>query len=188
MLRKPLFLIALILRLCPASEAKPLDQSQIDKLVQFGLDCAAKKTPVDDYPPTPGVNPPDHPSYTCANFIASALKRFKAKSTEDYGVFGSDPKLNYVWGTLVFKFTAGVNKPDFSKVKKGDVLQFRDVQVPWANKPFTQHTAIVVAQKSNGIIQVVEQNYANQKFVTLDTLDLSGITAGTLWVYRPEAK
>jgi hypothetical protein len=126
-------------------------------------------------------------AYTCADFVAWVMHQVKAKSTEDFHVSGFDPNLNYVWGKLVVQHDAGKPAADFKKIRPGHVLQFRNVEGPKTGK-FSQHTAIVYRNLGKGRLVLLQQNYNNQKFVSKDTIDFSGMTSGTLWVYRPVTK
>jgi hypothetical protein len=79
------------------------------------------------------------------------------------------------------------------------VIQFRNVEITlkttypngsWSTRTETmlQHSAIVALNQGNGRFVVLEQNYNHQSFVTRNLLNLSGMTSGTVWVYRPVAK
>jgi hypothetical protein len=138
-------------------------------------------------------------TYSCANFVAWVLHQTGAKSTENYGISGPNPNLNYVWGQLVVQHNASGPLSAFNAVQPGDVIQFRNVALTlktthpngsWSTRTVTmqQHTAIVAQNQGNGRFVVLEQNYNHQSFVTRDPLNLSGMTSGTVWVYRPVAK
>jgi hypothetical protein len=124
--------------------------------------------------------------FTCTDFVAWVMHDAGTKSTEDFGVSGFNPGLNYVWGNLVVQHSVGSLNSDFRLVQPGDVLQFGDVLAPTLNAQ--QHNAIVSQNLGGGVFVVVEQNDNRQPFVTVDQLDLSAMTQGTICVYRPEAK
>jgi hypothetical protein len=140
----------------------------------------------------------------CANFVWAALQSVGAKTTADFGVVdppgstsSNQPSAtDYVWGDRVMTFHPGSDDvSSLSAVKPGDVLQFRNVGI-WDRGTLvgtiTQHTAIVVANLGNGRLQVVQQNFNFQTWVTsdpnLDVHDFNTYGGGTVWVYRPVAK
>jgi hypothetical protein len=155
-------------------------------ILQYGLDHKGLPTADPSLP------------YTCADFAAAALHFAGANSTENYGVSGMDPSLDYVWGNLVLQQQAGASPANFNQVQPGDILQFRNVASTVSTSSngststyswsFPQHTAIVYQNLGNGRLTLLEQNFNEQKFVTVDTIDLSGMTSGTVWVYQPVAK
>jgi hypothetical protein len=151
--------------------------SLAQKIIRFGLAHLGKPTA------DRGMT-----AYTCANFVAAALHSANAKSTEDFGVSGANGNLDYVWGKRVLTHRAGSPDSDFQKVQPGDVIQFRNVQGPRTGGVYRQHTAIVYQNLGGGKFVVLEQNFNNQKFVTRDTIDMSRLTSGTMWVYRPVRK
>jgi hypothetical protein len=161
--------------------------SPAQTIVQFGLSHMGKATMESGQ------------SATCANFVAAALHNAHARSTEDYGVTGMNTNLNYIWGNLVVQHNAGGSTGDFSRVQVGDIIQFRNVNSTvktthpngsWSTQSwsFPQHTAIVYQNLGGGRFTVLQQNSNGRQYVTEDTIDLSGMTSGTLWVYRPVAK
>jgi hypothetical protein len=165
----------------------PAASSLSQTIIQFGLAHLGRATT------EPGQ------SATCANFVGAALHAAHAKSTEDYGVTGMNTNLDYVWGTRVVQHSAGGSSSDFALVKPGDVIQFRNVNSTvkttqpngsWSTQSwsFPQHTAIVYQNLGGGRFTVLQQNADNRQYVTQDTINLSGMTSGTLWVYRPVAK
>jgi hypothetical protein len=157
-------------------------------LLQYGLNHLGKATMEAGQTPT------------CANFVAAALHAIHARSTEDYGVTGMNTNLNYIWGNRVLTVQAGQSLSGLStQVRSGDILQFRNVNSTvkttnpngsWSTRSwsFPQHTAIVYQNLGNGRLVVLQQNSDHRQYVTRDTIDLSGMTSGTLWVYRPVAK
>jgi hypothetical protein len=156
--------------------ARPNNAALPQKILQFGRAHLGKPTA------DPGLG------FYCANFVAAALHAAGARSTENFGVSGANPNLDFVWGKLVVKHTAGRPDSDFKLAQPGDVLQFRHAQGPKSNGMFEQHTAIVEKNLGGGRFVVLEQNYNNQKFVTRDTIDMSRMTSGTVWIYRAVPK
>ena len=126
----------------------------------------------------------------------AALLSVGAKTTGDFGVVdppnwpaNTPSPVDYVWGQLVLTYHPGPGAnagAALANLQPGDVLQFRNVAVTGGQ--ITQHTAIVARNNGGGSLDVVEQNYNHQTFVTADTLDLSAMTGGTVWAYRPVPK
>jgi uncharacterized protein YkwD len=128
----------------------------------------------------------------CTDLVINALQAAGARTTYDYGVSG--PNADYVWGSLVLTHRAGDSAAGFAAVQAGDVIQFRDVvsrvssggsNSSWS---FPHHTAIVERNLGGGRFILLEQNVNGQRWVHEDTVDLLGMTQGTLWVYRPVAR
>jgi hypothetical protein len=153
--------------------------------IQFGLSNLNQSVVV------PGFAP------TCANFVIEALAAAGAMSTVDFGVVdppgqpsGQVSAVDYVWGNLKLTYhPAGSSTVSaLTNVQPGDVLQFRDVNQPAGILPIQQHTAIVYANLGGGKFLVLQQNFAGHAFVTLDVMDLSTMSGGTVWVYQPVPK
>ncbi len=151
------------------------------KITQFGLDHLGQPTAL------PGQ------ADNCATFVEAALQNSGAKGDGYY------PKSlasgNYAWGNLVAQHKAGGPLSDFKRLQPGDVLQFRGVVSTVTTKQgngrwtsswdFPHHSAIVYQNLGGGRLVLLEQNFNDQQFVTRDTVDLSGMTSGTVWAYQP---
>jgi hypothetical protein len=127
----------------------------------------------------------------CAMLVLRAFEAAGAK-------FGKDlpapqppmQKDDYVWGRQL-----GADE----EVLPGDVIQFRDVEIKtvfpnrsWKVSFYSHHTAVVSEVKGKQKFIVIQQNAGDpkkteeqRKIVQQDTLDLSGKTKGTIWIYRP---
>ena len=88
---------------------------------------------------------------------------------------------------------------DFNSVQPGQIIQFRNVSstikttldngsTSTSTLSASQHTAIVFQNLGGGRFVLLEQNFNNKQYVTQDTWDFSGMTAGTMWIYQPVAK
>jgi hypothetical protein len=136
--------------------------------------------------------------FTCANFVHVALHSVGAKSTSDFGVLdppappGGWPNdispTDYVWGNLKFTYRPGVDAVSaLDAIQVGYVLQFREVRTPYPvpDPVIHQHTAIVDQNMTGGQMVFLQQNWAQVKHVTLNQVDMSRWTGGTVWVYEP---
>jgi hypothetical protein len=151
-------------------------------------------TPSSHDPSVPNPKPAGALDPVCANFVWAALQGVGAKTFGDFNqhdsTTGQPSLIDYKWGDLVLTYKPGKAKvSSLSAVEPGDVLQFRDVGTRFG--PIVQHTAIVVRNLGNGRLLVVQQNFANQTWVTsdptLDVHDFNTYSGGTVWVYRPVA-
>lgn len=118
-------------------------------------------------------------------------------------------KGDYVWGTLVKVVSSDEEKPVDSapaaKVLPGDILQYHDCRFVFVtvsgNSTRTQtitaqhHTSIVAKVDPTGQypIEVFEQNAPNvqnveTRQVMLSPIDLSGLRAGWIRIYRPKPR
>jgi hypothetical protein len=135
----------------------------------------------------------------CATLAVEALRAADARTTFDYGVSGPDG--DYRWGKLLARF---------DDAQPGDVIQYRDVKivstttnrtrdgVTWTEtrtQTMGHHTAIVSANLGGGKLRVLEQNVgpldkgdAARKVVQENELNLSDMTSGKVWIYRPVQK
>lgn len=127
----------------------------------------------------------------CGTLADAALKAAGAKSFDELGPTG--PDADYVWGDLVATLTPA-NHPT-GDIMPGDVIQFRDVAFFketvdvngnwwWETSRFPHHTAIVESVDGHSVT-ILHQNVNGELFVQEATLDLDGMTQGTMWVYRP---
>ncbi len=124
----------------------------------------------------------------CTDLADQALRGAGAKTAYQLGPLGLDA--NYVWGTLVSTITAA-NKTA-AGILPGDILQYRDVSQSvdigafvWSSHAL-HHTSVVKAVSADGQhLCVFEQNANGRRTVGTGYLSLAGLTAGTLWVYRP---
>ena len=76
-------------------------------------------------------------------------------------------------------------------VLPGDMVQFENVKLTSPdgyNWTFPQHSAVVYANKGDGIITIAHQNIGNTKKVMLTDIDLNNIDKGKLLIYRPVPK
>lgn len=123
----------------------------------------------------------------CAQFAAEALRAAGARFT----VFGTGTT-DYAWGDLITRVrgtpAGGVFSNPTAAVRPGDLLQysgalFRDGTTGEHN------TAVVAAADAAGrVTAVYQQNFAGVRVVTRQPLDLRGLMAGSVTVYRPAAR
>ena len=118
----------------------------------------------------------------CAELAGAALVSTGYKIYE-----GGNPRPDdYVWGKLIRKVTPGHNVQ--GDVDLGDILQFRDAKYGDGSTTSSapHHTAVVRgAQLSGSLVSTFEQNSGGKKYVTEGKVNLKGLTAGTIWIYRP---
>jgi hypothetical protein len=88
---------------------------------------------------------------------------------------GSDLR---VWGRLL----------DLGKerLEAGDIVEFRHAEIPGYGITGEEHTAVVIRGGRRGKCTLAEQNWGGEKTVRHVSVDLSGLVAGQLMVYRPE--
>jgi hypothetical protein len=133
--------------------------------------------------------PANYGNEQCTDLVLAALNSAGAKTNADLGPTG--PNADYVWGTLALRRTPdGSNVGQWSDVKPGDILQFRDVNgVDLNGNGFgaPHHSAIVKANLGNGRITVLEQNSNGHHYVEEHSYDLGNAT-GTIWAYHPIAR
>lgn len=122
----------------------------------------------------------------CTALVIAALQTAGAKTTYDYGVSGLDA--DYRWGDLVLTARPGISVASYAQVKPGDALQYR--HVGYTNNPFIteHHSALVSANLGGGRFRIIEQNYNNHHYAEEHEIDLSTLTQGTVWIYRPVKK
>jgi hypothetical protein len=104
--------------------------------------------------------------------------------------FGDKPNPgDFVWGTLVKRLSwedsEVVDSNPRAQCLPGDVVQFRNATFkPGRSAP--HHTAIVAAVDDRGRpTATFEQNAANKRYVTKETIDFSKLTGGWVRIYRP---
>jgi hypothetical protein len=131
----------------------------------------------------------------CAHLAGAALKEAGAKP---HRAFPDSPnKGDYVWGTLVFgmEFKDGKGSTEGSptKVRPGDIVQYRDAKFS-GRKPTggtytssaAHHTAVLAAVSPDGkVLSLLQQNSGGKRYVTEATQVLTDMQAGWLKVYRP---
>lgn len=133
----------------------------------------------------------------CANLAVAALKTAGAKDTHDFGISGVDR--DYRWGTLVERH---------EDVQPGDIVQFRKVTIVIKTEfksakgsgyriethRYPHHTSIIARNLGKGKFKVLEQNAGPSKSqverqkVQENDLNLSHLTEGKVWIYRPVKK
>jgi hypothetical protein len=134
----------------------------------------------------------------CTDLAEAALISAGGKTEAQLGPTG--PDADYVWGTLhrvqVAKGgTQGTQSTDkFDDVVPGDLIQFRNAMLTDTDGSFVElqhHTAIVEKNLGNGRIQVLQQNFNNQHFVTEGVINLANLKSldgngnAYVWVYHP---
>jgi hypothetical protein len=129
----------------------------------------------------------------CTDLAEFALHSANCKTEVDFGTTG--PNTDYKWGDLALTVISGkIATPGagFDVLRPGDILQYRDVKIDnpdgsWSTA--SHHTAIVEQNLGDGKLQILEQNWSDQKgahhIVRETTIDLSHMTAGTIWAYHP---
>jgi hypothetical protein len=134
----------------------------------------------------------------CTDLAEAALISAGCKTEFQLGPTGADA--NYVWGTLhrvqvARAGTGGTPSTDkFDDVIPGDVIQFRNALLTDTDGSFVElqhHTAVVEKNLGNGRIQVLQQNFNSQHFVTEDVINLANMKSldgngnAFVWVYHP---
>jgi hypothetical protein len=134
----------------------------------------------------------------CTDLAEAALISAGGKTEAQLGPTGPDD--NYVWGTLHRVQVArggiqGTRSTDkFDDVVPGDLIQFRNALLTDTDGSFVElqhHTAIVEKNLGNGRIQVLQQNFNNQHFVTEGVINLANLKSldgngnAYVWVYHP---
>ena len=129
----------------------------------------------------------------CATLASEALAYAGAKNFDVLGPNG--PDADYVWGTPVATLTPASHPT--ASIIPGDIIQFRDVLIvtrtvypngSWAESQMQalHHTAIVTNVSGN-TLTIAQQNSNGVMQDQLATLNVDGLTEGTMWVYRPIA-
>jgi hypothetical protein len=120
----------------------------------------------------------------CAMLVVIAYQKAGAVGLDFLPAPKPPMKLNaYVWG-----------KPLGSKdiILPGDVIQFSDVEIGGkGGRTLRHHTAVVAQVMGGNRYTIYEQNAngktdAQRKIVQLNPLDLSRMTKGNAYFYRPE--
>jgi hypothetical protein len=128
---------------------------------------------------------------SCFDFVEESMQVAKA-----HLAFNPGPDNDYVWGTQVADLTppstGKLPSSAFKNIHVGDVMQDRNVALSDGSFNATQHSAIIVGVGqtggvNNGQITILEQNSNHQNFVTTETIDLSLLSAGEVWIYQPVA-
>jgi hypothetical protein len=118
----------------------------------------------------------------CAELPGAAFINVGAKK-----LFNESPSPgDYVWGTLIR--TVSPNRNTTGDVRPGDVLQYHGVRYVNGNITTTadHHTSVVKAVSLGGsYLTVLEQNASNRRYVTQGVVNLKGLTAGVIYIYRP---
>ncbi len=146
----------------------------------------------------PGQKPdPTKNPYTCADFVDYALTSEGGKSglanpPAGFGVSGSSTGLDFIWGNLTLEYNAGDPISQLDQIQPGQIIQFRDVlstitqpDGAWKSVSYNEHTAIVEQNLGGGSFVLLHQGANGHGYVTEDTVNLSGMSSGTLWVYQP---
>ena len=91
-----------------------------------------------------------------------------------------------------YKYGRQLN-PKRHQIYPGDLIQFRNVKVRYqeGNTIYTEtmdhHTAIVYRVIDEGVFELAHQNTGfSGRTVGISKLDLSTVTSGRMWFYRPE--
>jgi hypothetical protein len=132
----------------------------------------------------------------CTGLISAALREAGAV-IPDNRPLGYDG--DYAWGKQVATLTA--EKHSVNDILPGDILQFRNVRTYSAivrggkfhtrSREFAHHTAVVLAVSGRDLrvlhsnIKSADDTEAQKELVREDTLALSDMKRGTIWVYRP---
>src|SRR5262249_8355400 len=103
-------------------------------------------------------------------------------------------------GRLIATYHAGDPTSILNAVQVGDIIQYQNVQMTTVthsgNTTYTStssaphHSPIVAGDGGNGNLQVLEQNASptgTPNIIRQDAESFSGMSQGTIWVYRPEA-
>jgi hypothetical protein len=97
---------------------------------------------------------------------------------------------NAAWDGL-YRYGALIN-PDTDDILPGDIMQFEGVQVVVETpnsktiEDMSHHTAIVYSTLGKSRFMIAHQNYGRQKKkVGITNLDLTHITTGEVFIYRP---
>lgn len=125
----------------------------------------------------------------CAVLLSEAIKSIKAKRFPPSGV-----DADYVWGTFVCQIEA--NKlGDVSKIRPGDLLQFRDASFKgtrksgnstrWWSYSAGHHSAVVTQVGNSGnLISVAESNINGVLQTQRGYYDFKDLKSGWIRVYR----
>lgn len=147
----------------------------------------------------------------CWDLAAEGLKYFE----EFEYVENPIPSLAHTHGHLIASFNADVSGTPIGmwrggddRVRRGDIVQWKSVKITlnlgWGRGTATlgapDHTSIVVADlvpgcpvenggwldvSSFGTLEVAEQSVSTGELPKKATYDLSGLTQGEVWIYRP---
>lgn len=74
------------------------------------------------------------------------------------------------------------------KVMPGDIIHFKNVAFSFENGKGTypEHTAIIYKVTKQGEWQLAQQNYNEQRFITIDDFNLAWKKSGTIDIFRPQ--
>lgn len=103
----------------------------------------------------------------------------------------------YIHGSLIYFFTPEsrtspnpILTPHGVRVERGDIIQFKAAHFKlknggeaWAGLP--DHTSVVVGMKSDGGLEVLEQNVGGVKKVKRGSYDMGGLVGGEVRIFRP---
>lgn len=86
--------------------------------------------------------------------------------------------------------------PDTSEIKAGDIIQFRNLKITehlsggvtkWETLGAPDHTAIVYKVLGKRHYTLAHQNIGGKRSVTKGDVNLTKVTGGRFWIYRPVA-
>ncbi len=125
----------------------------------------------------------------CATLVAAAARSAGATPHSSLGPTGADA--NYVWGTYITSARAHRNLG--LNAQMGDIVQFKKYAASWKPTPNStaslsayHHSAIVVGvSKDRKSLCVLQQNAPIGSGVGYGYVRLSGITSGSVALYRP---
>jgi hypothetical protein len=118
----------------------------------------------------------------CAELAGTAL----VNSGVAYTKFMGGTNVDYVWGTLKRLVTPKNNLT--GEAQPGDVVQYRSTKFVGGGGA-EHHTSVIKSVERNGsYLRVYESNTNNGtiKYATEGIVDLNGLTAGKIWIYRPQ--
>lgn len=126
----------------------------------------------------------------CWDLAENALNASGGKNSNDLGPVARNS--NYVWGRAI----------TLANLSPGNICQFRNYSTEifdaqthqkLGGYSFGHHTAIIGSSYNDGALELVQQNYANNRFVTIDpdvylrpgTFGNYRVTAsGNIWCYE----
>jgi hypothetical protein len=127
----------------------------------------------------------------CYDFAAAALAAAGAKPQWQLGTQGPISN-HYAWGDVVFQksLIGGYgNAGSLGDVKAGDVIQMEQYYAASSNGSWSSashHTAVVKSvDAGTGSIQVYQQNWNGQKFVTQGQYNVNDMQSGVFTISRP---
>ncbi|HYG50612.1 MAG TPA: hypothetical protein VD905_06895 [Flavobacteriales bacterium] len=74
------------------------------------------------------------------------------------------------------------------KVLPGDIIHFKNVHFQFENGKgsYPEHTAIIYKVNKKGEWKLAQQNFNDQRFITIDDFNLAWKKSGVIEIYRPQ--